>query len=130
METIMEEKIRYSDQTPKEEQPPVPQASDNIKVTSGRMDDSEQAGSEKADESRRVLEEKAKDGLKNAAGRLPPDQIQERRLFANERNSRRASRYVFAVFMAAILVAGAFSFFRTDESVDRQPSPHALQQKP
>jgi hypothetical protein len=48
----MEEKIRYSDQTPKEEQPPVPQASDNPKVASGPMDDSEQA--EKAEKSARV----------------------------------------------------------------------------
>lgn len=49
---------------------------------------------------------------------------------AYERNSRRPLRYVFAVFMAAILIAGAFSFFRTDDSVGRQPSPHALQQQP
>jgi hypothetical protein len=75
METIMEEKIRYSDQTPPEEQPQVPQASDKTKVGSGSTDGSDQASSEQADESRRALEEKAKDGLKNAAGRLPRDQI-------------------------------------------------------
>jgi hypothetical protein len=70
MGTIMAKKIRYSDQTPKEQQPPVPQASDNPKTASGPMDDSEQA-----DKKRRALEEKAKDGLKNAAGQLPRDQI-------------------------------------------------------
>jgi hypothetical protein len=66
----MAREIIYSDQTPKEEQSPVPQASDNPKAASGPMDDSEQAG-----ENRRALKEKAKDGLKNAAGQLPRDQI-------------------------------------------------------
>jgi hypothetical protein len=89
------------------------------------MDDSEQA-----DKKRRALDETTKDGLKNAAGRLPRDQFLEKAVVANGRNSRRALRYVFAVFMAALLIAGIFSFFRTDDSVHRQPSPHALQQQP
>lgn len=66
----MTEKIRYSDQTPKGEQPPVPQTSDNPKTASVPVNDLEQA-----DKNLRALEEKAKAGLKNAAGQLPRDQI-------------------------------------------------------
>lgn len=51
-------------------------------------------------------------------------------MFANGRNALRTLRYVLAVFMAAILTAGIFSFFRTADSGDHQPSPHALQQQP
>jgi hypothetical protein len=69
METIMAEKINYSDQTPKEEQAPVPQASDNTTTASSPVDESEQA-----EDSLRA-EKKAKIGLKNAPGQLPRDQI-------------------------------------------------------
>jgi hypothetical protein len=51
-------------------------------------------------------------------------------MFGNGRNSWRALRYASGVFFAGILIAVAFSFLRSDKGVDRQPSPHALQQQP
>jgi hypothetical protein len=75
MEDIMTEKIKYSDQTPKEEQPPVPQAADNTMAVKRSMDDGQKPDPEQADKRRPVLEQRAGNGLKNAIGKLPRDQI-------------------------------------------------------
>jgi hypothetical protein len=74
-ETVMAEKIRYSDRRPENENAPVSRGSNSTKTVTDPADGAVQSSPKRAEEGRRVLEEKAKDGLKNATGQLPRDQI-------------------------------------------------------
>lgn len=71
----MADKIRYSDQRPGNENAPVSRGSNSTKTVTDPADGAVQSSPKRAEEGRRVLEEKAKDGLKNATGQLPRDQI-------------------------------------------------------
>jgi hypothetical protein len=71
----MAEKIRYSDQRPENENAPVSQEPDSTKTDTDPTDGAVQTSPKLAEGGRHVLEEKAKDGLKNATGQLPRDQI-------------------------------------------------------